>query len=247
MKRILFLLAFIAATSHYTHAEYSPDQCASIKQKREAIRVRMRDKTYTIKEGEQLEEKSSRLLAEYKRNCVNHEEGEGLYTVVGAKQTEFVNPFTNHRMTGASSYAFFYNDSEKQSAWQKFYKFHPSCRTKNASNADFVKCTEDKANQRELFEQTWNKAFNRYQLQLAEQAAVEQTSKKHVGGAAHVKANQPANHESKLQVTSGENKQAFAKAENTLSNFTQITTIAFIILLVLGVYTWLLLKHVKRN
>ncbi|TMN71713.1 hypothetical protein CWB85_09810 [Pseudoalteromonas sp. S1727] len=133
--------------------QYSQAQCERIEAERENIKDRMRS-SYTVTQGERLRKRSSALFEQLGRHCksptkVRTRSSSRTYTRSSA------NDLLNKKVYDATVYSKTYDSDSKRLQWNQFYQHPDRCRTKDMTQADFVWCSENRAEQRARFEAQW--------------------------------------------------------------------------------------------
>ena len=152
-KWILLLATLIASFNTVADEQYSKSRCDSIEAEREGIRKRM-NRSYTARQGERWNQRLDELFTLLARHCKHPKRSSGN----GGNYTYRSNPTSllNTKVHNSTVYSNSYNDDKKRHAWGLFYQLPDRCRAKNIQQADFVWCSENKAEQKALFESAWS-------------------------------------------------------------------------------------------
>ena len=152
-KWILFLATLLASFNTVADEQYSKSRCDSIEAERESIRKRM-NRSYTAKQGERWNQRLDELFTLLARHCKHPKRSSGN----GGNYTYRSNltALLNTKVHNSTVYSNSYNDDKKRQAWGQFYQLPKRCRAKKILQADFVWCSENKAEQKALFESAWS-------------------------------------------------------------------------------------------
>ncbi|GKW53266.1 hypothetical protein NCCP2140_23190 [Pseudoalteromonas sp. NCCP-2140] len=152
-KWILFLATLLASFNTVAEEQYSKSRCDNIEAERESIRKRM-NRSYTARQGEHWNQRLDELFTLLARHCKHPKRSSGK----GGTYTYRSNPtaLLNTKVHNSTVYSNSYNDDKKRHAWGQFYQLPNRCRAKNIQQADFVWCSENKAEQKALFESAWS-------------------------------------------------------------------------------------------
>lgn len=152
-KWILLLANLLVSPTSIANEQYSKNQCDNIEAERESIRKRM-NRSYSAQQGERWNKRSDELFTLLARHCKKPTKSAGN----GGNYSYQSNPtgLLNTKVYNSTVYSNSYNDDKKREAWGEFYKLPERCRAKKIQQADFVWCSENKVEQKALFESTWN-------------------------------------------------------------------------------------------
>lgn len=168
MKWILLLVLLLSYNPLWAAAQYSQAQCDSLKQQKEQIRKRL-NAGYGFAEGARLDQQDRELFQKIASHCTSPvADSETRYEIDDApaddqETSPYRHPppakYTNVSLQQMPAWsgrnAIFKGD--KVAAWTEFYQVPQHCRQKQLSEAEFVLCADHKAQQRELFEQKWQR------------------------------------------------------------------------------------------
>lgn len=166
MKWILLLVVILTHSPLCAAEQYTKVQCDDLKQQKEQIRQRF-NAGYGVAEGEwlkKLDDKIFFLIASHCNSPLAHaavagssNENQGYASQTARNSsaaTSAYNELSLQEMPAWSGHnAIFKGD--KVAAWTEFYQMPRHCRQKQLSEAEFVQCAEDKAQQKRRFEQRW--------------------------------------------------------------------------------------------
>lgn len=166
MKWILLLVVMLTHSPLCAAEQYSKAQCDNLKQQKEQIRQRF-NAGYDIAEGEWLKKLDDKLFFLIASHCTSplahaavddSSDEDPEYASQTARNssaaTSAYNGLSLQEMPDWSGHnAIFKGD--KVAAWTEFYQVPRQCRQKRLSEAEFVQCAEDKAQQKRRFEQRW--------------------------------------------------------------------------------------------
>lgn len=158
MKWILCLLLLITHVPVFSAIQYSKAQCDNLKRQKELIRKRM-NAGYGVEEGNWLDKRDRELFKLIGFHCSSPNLRSGS---VASRASPSSDASTIKRPAVSLSdmpdwradNAIFKGD--KSAAWSEYYQVPVSCRQKNLSEEDFVKCAEHKSQQRKQFDAAWN-------------------------------------------------------------------------------------------
>lgn len=172
MKWILLLVLILIYSPLWAAEQYTKAHCDRLKQQKELIRKRL-NAGYGFAEGEQLDKQDRQLFQIIAAHCTSPiadtypneaPSDDSADEQVDAQETsqnlrQFPSKYANvslQQMPAWSGHnAIFQGD--KVAAWTEFYQVPKDCRKKQLSEAEFVLCANHKAQQRELFEQKWQR------------------------------------------------------------------------------------------
>lgn len=153
IKRILFAISLVLSVSTMAAGQYSQAQCDRIEAERESIIDRMRS-SYTATQGERLRKRSTALFEQLGRHCKSPTRAgsrSGSRTYVRSS----ANDLLNKKVHDSTVYSKTYDSDSKRLQWNNFYQHPDRCRKKQMQQADFVWCSENRAEQRARFEAQW--------------------------------------------------------------------------------------------
>jgi len=152
-KWILLLAILLVGQNAVAVEQYYQSQCDRIKAEREGIRKRM-NRSYTAEQGERWNKRSDELftlLAKYCKNPKRTSGNGGTHTYQSSSTA-----LLNTKVHNSTVYSNSFNDDKKRIAWGQFYQLPERCRAKKIEQADFVWCSENKSEQKALFESIWD-------------------------------------------------------------------------------------------
>ncbi|RVU41990.1 hypothetical protein EOE67_02050 [Rheinheimera riviphila] len=165
----IFLSLFILTHSPLWAAEqYTKTKCDQLKQQKEQVRKRL-NAGYGFAEGERLDKQDRELFQKIAAHCTSPVTDTSLDEAPSDGAGDEQETSQNRRPT-PSKYAdvslqqmpawsgrnaIFKGD--KAAAWTEFYQVPRHCRQKELSEVEFVRCADHKSQQRQLFEQKWQR------------------------------------------------------------------------------------------
>ncbi|MDQ9090249.1 hypothetical protein RC083_01440 [Pseudoalteromonas haloplanktis] len=153
IKRILLATCLVTSPSTLAAEQYSQAQCDRIEAERENIRDRMRS-SYSTREGERLRQRATELFKELGRYCKNPKR-RGSSSASPRYSHSSANDLLNKKVHDSTVYNKTYDSDRKRLAWSNFYQYPQRCRANELQQADFVWCSENRAEQRARFEAQW--------------------------------------------------------------------------------------------
>ena len=166
MKWILLLVVLLTHSPLWAAKPYTKAQCDDLKQQKEQIRKRF-NAGYGVAEGEWLKKLDDELFFLIASHCTSP-----LANVAVAARSDEDPEYASQTARNSSAATSAYNGlslqempawsgdnaifkGDKVAAWTEFYQVPRQCRQKRLSEAEFVQCAEDKAQQKRRFEQRW--------------------------------------------------------------------------------------------
>jgi hypothetical protein len=172
MKWILLLVLILTHSPLSADEQYTKADCDRLNQQKEQIRKRL-NAGYGFAEGERLDKEDRELFQLIAAHCTSpvadtalsddsdYEPGDELSDeqITSPNQrpatTKYANVSLQQMPAWSGHNAIFKGD--KVAAWTEFYQVPRHCRQKELSEAEFVQCADHKTQQRQLFEQKWQR------------------------------------------------------------------------------------------
>lgn len=152
MKRYALSMALFAFLAH-SNEQYSAQHCQMLKEEKQRIQERFA-KGYGVAEGNYLNDRDRELFQIMRRHCVrptdNNQDAPPKSPFITSKPSYDRSAINDKWSARNPTYT-----GEKRLAWDDFYKIPAKCRKINQNSDDFITCSEDKLQQRELFEEYW--------------------------------------------------------------------------------------------
>lgn len=172
MKWILLLVLILICSPLWAAEQYTKAHCDGLKQQKELIRKHL-NAGYGFAEGEQLDKQDRKLFRMIAAHCTSpiadtspvedpiddSADGQDDAQETTQNHRQFPSKYANVSLQQMPAWsaqnAIFQGD--KVAAWTEFYQVPKHCRKKQLSEAEFILCANHKAQQRELFEQKWQR------------------------------------------------------------------------------------------
>ncbi|MBQ4848311.1 NERD domain-containing protein [Pseudoalteromonas sp. MMG005] len=157
MRLILKCLLVAASLLSLNVLSYEPqltvEQCARFNQ--EAANIQLLIKTASGVQHRQLSNRAGRLKERIEVFCQNPTELESQIVVALKVPVELAISGQAQTENNAHSQLSSYRDQRKQQAWQRFYQRPPHCDSYKNNMAELVRCSDEQAAQKLLFERQW--------------------------------------------------------------------------------------------